>query len=114
VKLFSSVILAVLMLAAVSATNAGYVSGTTTTVTGVSVYSKGSVAGDLIVLVANPVAGCEAGYYVLNDTEGKNQIMSLALSAYHAKSNVIIYGYDSPRWAGSGGNFCEVEGFHII
>lgn len=94
--------------------NVAYINGVETTVTGVSSYGSGVVTGDIKVLVANTVTGCEDGYYVDNDNAGKSEILSIALSAFHSGEKVKTNTVDSPRWEGSSANNCKIEGIHLI
>ncbi|MFL0804958.1 MAG: hypothetical protein K6L81_14675 [Agarilytica sp.] len=92
---------------------AGMVSATNGKISQVSSYGSGAVTGDVLIKISNPVAGCEAGYYVPNNNEGKDELLSMALAAMYADSKVNINAYDSPRWQGSSANYCLVEGFHV-
>ncbi|NVJ60832.1 MAG: hypothetical protein HWE27_10590 [Gammaproteobacteria bacterium] len=93
---------------------ADYVYGAETTIKRVATFASGSVAGDIIISVDNTVAGCEAGYYVGVNALGKDESLSIALSAFHAGSKVKINGLDTPRWEGSSSNYCKIESLHII
>lgn len=92
---------------------AGVISAQNTTITGVSSYGSGNVTGDILIKISGPVTGCENGYYLPNNNEGKEEILSLVLSAFHAGTTVTINAYDSPRWPGSGANYCYIEAVHL-
>lgn len=93
--------------------HADYIKANNTKITQVSTYGSGSFAGDIIVKISSPVPGCEGGYYITNDVSGKNETLSIALSAFHSESKIHIHAFDTPRWAGSTGNYCVIEGIHL-
>lgn len=77
---------------------AAYIQAANTTITRVFTYGSGSVTGDIVFQMSNPVAGCENGYYITEGNSGKEEILSIALSAFHAGAKVSINAYDAPRW----------------
>lgn len=93
--------------------NADFIRANNTKITQVSTYGSGNFAGDVIVKISGPVAGCEGGYYIKNNEAGKNETLSIALSAFHSESKVHIHAFDTPRWTGSAANYCVIEGIHL-
>ncbi|WP_086931134.1 hypothetical protein [Agarilytica rhodophyticola] len=110
-KLILKAITSVSLALMVSNANAAYVHSGSSTITYLSVYSRSTAPGDVLIKISNPAPECVDGYYVLADSPGKDQVLSLALSAYHAKRKIRINGYDEPNWRGSSSNnTCEIEG----
>lgn len=93
--------------------HADYIKANNTKITQVSTYGPGGVAGDIVVKISSPVASFEGGYYLKNDASGKNETLSIALSAFHSGANIHIHAFDTPRWGGSTGNYCVIEGIHL-
>ncbi len=93
--------------------SAEYVRGVVTEITNISAYSTGSVTGDIRIVVKDSVTGCQAGYYVNSENPGKSSILSIALSAFHTNTKVLINAYDSPRWSGSSHDYCLIEGIDL-
>lgn len=104
----------VLLIVLSSQSYAAYIHGVNSKVVQVSTYGRGVVAGDIKIVLENHPTGCEAGYYLKKDNPGKDSALSIALSAFHSGKEVKIYAYASPRWEGSSGNVCEIEGIHIV
>ncbi len=91
--------------------SAAYVQSGASTITYLSVYSRSTAPGDVLIRLSNPAPECADGYYVLADSSGKSEVLSLALSAYHTSKKIKINGYDEPNWRGSSSNnTCEIEG----
>ncbi len=94
--------------------SAAYVQGNVGHITFLSVYSRSTAPGDIFVRVSNAPPECETGYYVLADSPGKAEVLSMLLSAYHSQTRIQINGYDEPNWRGSGSNnVCEIEGVNF-
>ncbi len=94
--------------------NAAYVTSGVSNITYLSVYSRSTAPGDVLIKISNPAPECINGYYVLAESPGKSEVLSMALSAYHAKKKIRINGYDEPNWRGSSSNnTCEVEGINF-
>ncbi len=92
-----------------------YVAGVKTKITTIDSYNYGSVEGDIRILVANSVPGCEAGYYVNSSNTGIDKILSIALSAFHSDANIIIGGRSGIPWSGSGNTtYCKVHAIQIV
>mgnify|MGYP000229215647 CR=1 FL=1 len=109
-----TVILLVAMFFSVAA-SADYVKATNAYISKVSTYGSGSVAGDVTFKISSPVAGCDDGYYLDDDLSGKEEVLSIVLSAFHTNAKVDVHGYNTPRWSGSSaGAFCKVEGLHLV
>jgi hypothetical protein len=84
-------------------------------ITFIAAYGRSSAPGDVLIKLKNPHADCVDGYYSLADSPNKDAILSIALSAYHAKTKVKINGFDEPNWRGSSSsNTCEIEGINVI
>ncbi len=93
--------------------NADYIRGEATEITNITAYSTGTVTGDIRIVVKNTVLGCRGGYYVNSENPGKTSILSIALSAFHTNTKVLINAYDTPRWAGSSHDYCLIEGIDL-
>lgn len=112
--IFKPLLVALLTLNTYTAT-AAYNQSSQSEVTLVAAYSRSSAPGDILIRLANPHVDCVDGYYVQSDSANKDAILSIALAAYHAKTNVLIAGYDEPNWRGSSSNnTCEIEGIVIV
>lgn len=95
--------------------NAAYVQSGDSKITFLSVYSKSSAPGDVLIRISNPASECVDGYYVLADSPGKDSVLSMALSAYHSGKKIKINGWDEPNWRGaSSNNTCEIEGIQFV
>lgn len=100
-----------LLLLIASNAGAAYLRSGSSTITYLSVYSRSSAPGDVLVRISNPSPECVDGYYVLADSLGQAQVLSVVLSAYHTKKKIQINGFDEPNWRGSvSKNTCEIEG----
>ena len=93
-------LIALLLLSGMQA-NAAYVYSGESTITYLSVYSRSTAPGDVLIRISDPAPECVDGYYVLEASPGKAEILSMALSAYHANKKVKINGFDEPNWRGS-------------
>lgn len=90
---------------------------TTTTINNMYTYGEDVTHqnNDLIIVVANPVAGCEAGFWVsANDIANNNNISAFALSAFHASAKVYVAGDTDKRWSGSSGNYCKLTSIGLV
>ena len=83
--------------------------GTTTTITGIYTYGidTGSFHNLISVKVANPIVGCEDGFWVqAADNEGNKNISAFLLSAFHTGSNVYFAAYTDQLW---NGKHCKIH-----
>lgn len=64
--------------------------------------------GDVIFSVANPIAGCENGYWISKADGGFNANLSMLLSSYQTKNSIKIYGLSDQIWGGSAGKYCKM------
>ncbi len=92
-----------------------YVPGTSTTITQVTTYQYGVASGDIAIKVENVVAGCEAGYFIIAGTEGLEEGLSTALSAFHSGAAVIVGGRQGVPWsATSRTDYCQVHSIALV
>ncbi|MCG9580568.1 hypothetical protein L1D13_17885 [Vibrio tubiashii] len=107
--------LAATLLITSNMTNAAYTHSKESTITYLSVYSRSSAPGDVFIRLSDPAPECVGGYYVLDTSPGKAEILSFALSAYHANKKILINAFDEPNWRGSPSNnsTCEIEGIRF-
>ncbi len=75
-----------------------------TTINSMSTYGD----GDVIFSTANPTAGCEDGYFFSKTDPGHSAMLANLVSAFHAKTSVVVYGSSELRWQGSSGKFCKL------
>lgn len=77
---------------------------TTTTINGIYTYGEdaGASQNAIVIKVANPITGCENGFWVspADSTANKN-ISAFLLSAFHSGSNVYFAAYDDQLLFGS-------------
>ena len=107
-------ILTPLFMSSVSAEN--YMNTGTTTIEAIVAYHSSSADGDIRIKTAVSIPGCEDGYLLLKGTEGLNSSLSIALSAFHAGSNVKIFAYSGRTWRGTSNpapRMCHIEGIHL-
>lgn len=64
--------------------------------------------GDVIFATENAVSGCENGYWLAKSDTGFSANMAMLLSAYHAKSPLVVSAITDQQWAGSAGHFCKL------
>ncbi|MEM9101704.1 MAG: hypothetical protein AAGB12_05225 [Pseudomonadota bacterium] len=76
-------------------------------------YTYGNVSGisgDLVIKIASPPTGCEAGFYVpAADLENNKNISAILLSAFHSNANVYFAGNTTQIWSGSTTNYCKAH-----
>jgi hypothetical protein len=65
--------------------------------------------GDVRILVQTPPssAGCD-GFWITKADAGFQANLSMLLAAYHAGTQVVIYGLPGQLWAGSGAKICKL------
>jgi len=104
--LFSALLLASAM------SHAAIVSTAVTKV--IRIYSFNQYGGgDAVFLTENPVAGCENGFWMSKSDAGFNANLAAILSAYHAKSPVVVYGLTEQIWGGSTGKYCKLYNIEL-
>ena len=64
--------------------------------------------GDVYFAIENPAGICTHGYWLNKADAGFGANMAMLLSAYHAKSNVMIYAHNDQIWPGSTGTYCKL------
>lgn len=83
-----------------------------TKITEIGSYSEFG-GGDVYIKVQNPSSHCDA-YWIRPSDPGFQSNLSMALSAFHAKSNVKVFGLRDELWNGSTGvKFCRVYGLFL-
>lgn len=100
-------ILGLLLAFVCSATLAEIVPTGLTKITYLSSYNQ-YAGGDVVFSVANPIAGCENGFWLSKADAGFNANLSMLLSSYQTKNPVKIYGLSDQIWGGSAGKFCKM------
>lgn len=106
IKKFSVAILAVWVACAL-AVNTNYIGSGTTKISLVYSYSEFG-GGDVYFTIENPIPECSKGYWFRNSDPGFEANMSMVLSAYHAKSPVVIYGLPDEPWSGTSQTACRL------
>ncbi|MDH5232242.1 MAG: hypothetical protein OEY38_19445 [Gammaproteobacteria bacterium] len=68
------------------------------------------LSGDVLLRMDTPVEGCDAGYWFSkSDAAGYEGFLSSIFSAYHAKSNIRLWGDDTKYWSGDSTNkYCKL------
>lgn len=71
--------------------------------------------GDILIIVDTPMIGCDSGYWMRKTDPGYESLLSIQLSAFHAKSTVRIHGHDDQLWNGDAGSkYCKLNWVRII
>ncbi len=111
IGLFSSVIL----LLSSNSFSATYVAGVETVIIAVNTYQYDSASGDISIQVRDTVTGCEAGYFMLEGTKGLEEGLSVALSAFHSGSRVVVGGQSGIQWSATGRtDYCQVHAISLV
>ena len=76
-------------------------------VTGIYTYTDFGT-GDVVVIVQNPPPACQHGFWIRMTDAGAKTTYALVLSAYQAKTNLRMGGYDNELWPGSSGKYCRM------
>lgn len=73
--------------------------------------SDAQFRNDLVIEIEQNISGCENGFWVqAEDTKENASLVSVALSAFHAGSNLYIAGYTNQLWNGSSSaKYCRVH-----
>jgi hypothetical protein len=90
-----------------------YVSTGTTRVTRIGVYAEYG-GGDVVFSVANPLPGCEGGFWLKKSDPGFQTTLSTLLSAYHARATVKVYALTDQIWPGSAAPHCRLYAFELL
>ena len=61
-----------------------------------------------MVIVQNPPPACQHGFWIRMTDAGAKTTYALVLSAYQAKTNLRMGGYDNELWPGSSGKYCRM------
>jgi hypothetical protein len=64
--------------------------------------------GDVVFSLKSPSANCGKGYWLKKSDLGFNANLSMLIAAYHAKTNVIVYGHINEIWDGSTGKYSHL------
>jgi hypothetical protein len=104
--------LLILLLAISLPSFASVISTPTTKIVFISSYAQFG-GGDVLIRGENWVAGCEGGFFLVKSDPGFSANLSLALSAYHAKTPVVMHGHTEIIWAGSTTKFCKLYGIEL-
>jgi len=64
--------------------------------------------GDVVVELANNGTPCTQGFWLKKADPGFEANLSLIISAYHAKNDLMLYGHSDQVWQGSTGTFCHL------
>ncbi|WP_370980212.1 hypothetical protein [Agaribacterium sp. ZY112] len=103
-----------ILLFPVSVNAATYVSGVSTTITRIDTHHYGKADGDVRISVSDSVPGCESGYFITADSQSIEKALSIALSAYHSGSKVVIGGQSGIQWDGtSRTDYCHVHSISL-
>lgn len=70
--------------------------------------------GDVIFKIQTPIQQCPGGYWLTKSDAGFSADLSLILSAYQAKNDVIVYGLPSQIWSGSSTNYCKLYSIRLL
>lgn len=109
------IVLSIVLTLFTSHSFAARISTENATIISVGVYGEGyePLAGDILIAISSPATGCEKGYYIKNNSIGKDSLLSVALSAFHTGAKVGINAYDTPGWTVSG-NYCLIESLRLM
>ncbi|MEP2990313.1 MAG: hypothetical protein ABJN65_00960 [Parasphingorhabdus sp.] len=89
-------------------TQAAIVESSSALITSITSFSEYG-GGDVVVKIANPVTGCEAGHWLRPADPGFDRNVALLMSAYLANRPVKIYSHNNQIWPGSSGKYCLVD-----
>jgi hypothetical protein len=65
--------------------------------------------GDVVLSVQNPLPTCQDGFWVRMTDPGAKVLTAQLLAAFHAGTELQVWGYDHELWAGSSGRFCRLN-----
>lgn len=95
------------LLWAVSNSASAALTSTTTTIAYIESYTTFG-GGDVVFATNTKAAGCDGGFWLKKTDDGFNANLSMLMAAFHAKSNILAYGYDDQVWTGSITKFCHL------
>ncbi|TQV86452.1 hypothetical protein [Aliikangiella coralliicola] len=64
--------------------------------------------GDVQVVLETNGTTCKDGYFFNKADPNFDGMLSMLLSAYHAKTRIILDGHTDQKWAGSSGYYCKL------
>lgn len=80
-----------------------------TKISSITTYATAAVGeGDVTIEVSTPASGCSNGFWLENGAIGFNSSLSTVLSAYHAGTDVRLFGDTAARWSSSSGEYCKL------
>lgn len=69
----------------------------------------GNVGGVVLIQLENINSNCPNGYWLKDSPDsGSKNMLSVILSAYHAKTPVMIYADENSDWSGLAAKECEI------
>jgi hypothetical protein len=96
---------------AFAATTRAYSSTATTRISNIVSYVDYG-GGDVTFGVANPVSSC-VGFWFKKGDPGFQSTLNTILSAYHARSTVVVNFEPSQLWTGSAFNYCRLHSIEL-
>ena len=96
-----------LLLLISSVTQAALVNTATTKIKKIESYNQYN-GGDVYFSVETSIFDCADGFWLTKSDPGFSANMAFLLSAYHAKSPIMVHGHSDQIWPGSGGRFCKL------
>ncbi len=63
--------------------------------------------------IENPITEC-TGYFFSKSDIGFEANLSMALSAYHSKNSLIVYGKTEILFSGSGNKYCKIHAIQFL
>lgn len=79
----------------------------TTSVSEIFTYADIGPDGDFVFTVEDPIEACD-GFWGDSSSVGTSNVLSVLLSAYHAKSPLIIYADETKLFTRSSKKFCRL------
>ena len=95
-----------------SCAHAAYVGTTMTKVALVSSYNQYG-SGDVLFKVENPILECIDGYWLTKTDSGYQANVVMIITAFQAKTPVVVFGLSDQLWSGSGGKYCKLYSFDL-
>ena len=107
--LFSGLLASIL----VSYTASADIVGNETLASITKIWTDGSWGGGhVLITIDAPVPGCY-GYWIEPNSAGSKENTSFALSAFHTRSRILIYGDTSSIWQGNSNPFCKLYSIQL-
>ena len=104
----ASVLVAAIMFVAQSASWATVVGGTVGTISAVWSYTDFGT-GDVVIIVANPLATCQQGFWLRMTDVGAKQTYAMILTYQAMGLSLNAYGYVDQLWSGTSGRYCRLQ-----